>query len=346
MSSTLSLRSVIDFNRTRTRMIQLVNVGGVPNQPALDICNDTLQTLLSAPNNWTFNKSEVPPFTTIPNQQDYWLSGTSAIVDTAISGTRITKAWVQLNTEFTDPPGLRPLDATHVLATYSRFAPFGIRGKGTSTTPLPFAPGDSVTISGARQAPYNGTFEIDAVPSINSFIYELPTAGLSNDGGQGINNIGWLERATLEDFFSTAFVKPVREILVVASLSQESIVQPPFKVTVQFENIQQCGPQVMHEVLIRLWPVPSSQIWRVLIFFQLRPPIKTHLDDNWAPWPDELAYVLRSGVYAKALDHAEDPRAPQADAKWQQDIARALGIRQQQERHEAFFPDLPVLRGG
>ena len=80
MPSTISLRSVVDFTRTRTRMIQMVNVGGIPNQPALDLCNDTLQTLLSAPNNWLFNKALLPTFTTIPNQQDYWISGCTANV--------------------------------------------------------------------------------------------------------------------------------------------------------------------------------------------------------------------------------------------------------------------------
>lgn len=339
MPSTISLRSVIDFNRTRVRMVQLVNVGGIPNQPGLDICNDTLQTLLSAPNNWKFNKSELPTFTSIPNQQDYWISGAGAVV----SG----KAHVALNSSLGDPPGLMQMGA-NVIADYSRFAPNGIRGKGTSTLPLPFSVGDLVTIFGAAQAPYNGTFPIVAVLSPTAFVYSLPVnvVGLGPDGGQGINSVGWLERSSLEDFLSTAFVKPVREILVVASLPQESIIQPPFKVTLQVENIQQCGPKVVTELLIRLWPVPSSQIWRVMIFYQMRAPMKIHLDENWAPWPDELAYVLRSGVYKKALDHAEDPRAQVAGAEWQQDIARALGIRQQEERHEAFFPDLPVLRGG
>lgn len=338
MPSTISLRSIVDYNRTRVRMVQLVNVGGVPQQPALDICNDTLQTLLSAPNNWKFNKSELPDFTSIPNQQDYWLSGCTAHVP--------RKAHVSLNSSLAEVPGLRQMD-NYVVADYSRFAPHGIRGLGTSAMPLPFAAGDWVEIAGAGQAPYNGRFRIAGILSKTSFAYELPNVTpLEPDGGQGINSIAWLERATLEDFFSTAFVKPVRDILVVSSLYQESIVQPPFKVCLQVENIQQCAGKVVTELLIRLWPVPSSQIWRVMVFYQLRAPVKTHLDENWAPWPDELAYVLRSGVYAKALDHAEDPRAQVGFAAWQQDIARALGIRQQEERHEAFFPDLPVLRGG
>jgi hypothetical protein len=114
----------------------------------------------------------------------------------------------------------------------------------------------------------------------------------------------------------------------------------------QFENVMFIGATALSELMFRFWPVPSSQVWRALLFFQLKAPLKTSLDDTWTPWPDDLGYVLRSGVYAKGLDHGEDPRAPMADQKWQMDIARALGIRQQEWRHEAFFPDLPVMRGG
>lgn len=337
MPSTISLRNVVDFTRTRVRMVQLINVGGIPNQPGLDICNDVLQTLLSAPNNWKFNKAEIPPFTSIPNQQDYWISGATAAVD--------RKGMVSLNSVLSVPAGLVEI-GTDVLATYDRFAPDGIQGKGTSSMPPLFAIGDTVSIKGAGDGSYNGNFLITDVPSPTSFVYTAPVTGLLPDGGQGINLLNWVEHATLEDWLSTAFVKPRRDIEVVSSLNIESIVQPPFKVCMQFENVLICGNLSISELMIRFWPVPSSQIWKALIFYQMKAPLKTSLDDNWAPWPDELAYVLRSGVYAKALDHGEDPRGPLADQKWQADIARALGIKQQEWRHEAFFPDLPMMRGG
>ena len=343
MPSTLSLRDVIDFTRTRVRLVQLSGVGGVPNQPALDICNDVLQTLLSSPSNWKFNKGEVPPFTTVANQQDYWVSGCSARVGPP--GSSVLKASVSLNAMLADPPGLVPV-AGGVLANYDHFAPDGVRGKGTSHQPPVFAVNDTVTIMGAGNGAYNGDFTIVDVPSLTSFVYNLDPTGLEPDGGQGINSWGWMEHATLEDYFSTAWVKPVRDIEVVYGLNQESIVQPPYKVAMQFEKVLQCGDHAMSELLIRFFPCPSSQIWRALLFYQKKAPPKTSLDDNWAPWPDDLAYVIRSGVYAKALDHAEDPRAVGADQKWQADIARALGIKQQELRHEAYFPDLPILRGG
>lgn len=343
MPSLMSLRSVIDFTRTRVRMVQLVHVGGIPNQPGLNICNDVLQTLLSAPNNWKFNKAEIPSFTTIPNQQDYWMSGATATVRGHMR-PRITKAIVALNSALGDPPGLLQ-SGNIVLASFDRFAPNGVQGKGTSQMPPPFRREDDVEIRGAGNDAYNGRHRITD-SGRTWFTYEICQSGLPPDGGQGINKIGWIEHANLEDWFSTAWVKPSRDIEVVSSLSVESIIQPPFKVCLQFENIQQCGRKAISELLIRFWPTPSSQIWRALIYYQLKAPIKEDLDENWAPWPDELAYVLHSGVYAKALDHGEDPRAVSADQKWQLDIQKALGIKQQELRHEAFFPDLPTMRGG
>jgi hypothetical protein len=339
LPSTITLRSIVDYNRTRTRMVQLVNVGGIPNQPALDICNDVLQTLLSAPNNWKFNKSSLPQFTTIQNQQDYTIAGASMAI-TSSSG--VQKAIVALNSVLSTVPGLTQ-SGTTVTATFSDFAPNGTQGISSVNN---IVPGDSVTVTGAADSKYNITATVLSVPSVNSVTYTAAGGAVTPDGGQGINNQGWIEHCTLQDFLSTAPVRPVHDIEVVSSLPNESIIQPPFKVAMQAETIQSSANQNVVQLLMRMWPVPSSQIWNVLTFYQNKPPVRTSLDQTWSPWPDELGYVLRSGVYAKALDHAEDPRAPMADAKWQQDVLRALDIRQQEARHEAFFPDLPILRGG
>lgn len=340
MPSTITLQSVIDFNRTRTRMVQLVNVGGIPNQPALDICNDVLQTLLSSPNNWKFNKSSLPSFTTVQNQQDYVVSGCQMSVTSSGGSPRCI---VHLNSVLSSTPGLTE-SGTTVTATFSDFAPNGILGLGSSSTSN-IQVGDKATITGASQSGYNVTSATITGVTTTSVTFTA-AGGLTNDGGQGINNLSWFEHATLQDYFSGAVVKPVHDIEIVSSLPQESIIQPPFKVCMQVENIQSSGNTTLSTLTMRFWPVPSSQIWNAFLFYQNRAPIKTQLQNTWTPWPDDLGYVLRSGVYAKALDHAEDPRAPLADAKWQQDILKALDIRQQEQRHESFFPDLPLMRGG
>lgn len=320
-------------------MVQLVNVGGIPNQPALDLCNDVLQTLLSSPNNWKFNKGSIPPFTTIQNQQDYIISGCAMNVVSASGSPRCN---VSLNSQLSSTPGLTEVSTTGT-ATFSDFAPNGIMGLGSSST-TNIQPGDQATITGALQPGFNGTFTVLSATT-TSVTFTAP-GGLNSDGGQGINDLSWLERATLQDYFNGASVKPVHDIEVVSSLQMESIIQPPFKICMLTENIQSSAGVTSNSLTMRTWPVPSSQIWNVFTFYQRKAPLKTALQQTWSPWPDDLGYVLRSGFYAKALDHGEDPRAPMADAKWQQDILKALDIRQQELRSESYFPDLPIARGG
>lgn len=335
MASTESLRRTIDFTRTRTRMIPLLNVGGIPNQPGLDLCNDVLQTLLSTPNNWKFNQAQLPAFTTIGFQQDYWLSGCTAIV--------AGKTCLHLNSALGDPPGLQQ-NRHEVCASFNRFAPHGIQGRAPSPAHV-FLAGDEVEIRGAGADPYNGRHRITHAWR-TGFSFELCETGLAPDGGQGLNEIGWLEHANLEEWISNAYIRPSHDIETAFSLPLISEIATPVKVARQMDNVQQCGSKLITEIMIRCWPVPGNQTWRVYIFYQRKAPLKYDLDDNWSPWPDHLGYVLRSGLYAKALDHAEDPRAPMFDAKFQADIAKALNITQQEPRAEAFYPDRPIMLGG
>lgn len=361
MPSTLTLQSRIDFARTRTRMMQLVGVGGIPNEPALSICNNVLQTLFSSPNNWKFNKAALPQFTTIQNQQDYILSGCTMQI---IAPSGAGRANVSLNSILSSNGAGLQETGTTVTALFSDFAPSGIGGVGGVN---PIQVGDTAIITGAGQTQLNNTFTLTAVPNATSVQFTA-IGGLNTDGGFGLPFLSWLEKATLQDFMSGATVKPVHEIEVVSSLPMESIIQPPFKLCMLAETITTgtvagvgfgqggygfggfggttSSLGIVSTLTMRTWPVPSSQIWNVFAFYQNKATYMTSLSQTWNPWPDDLAYVLDSGVYAKVLDHAEDPRAERALAYWQQDILKALDIRQQEARHESFFPDLPVLRGG
>jgi hypothetical protein len=314
-------------------MKALVNVGGIPNQPALELCNNTLQRLLSAPYAWRFNKYSILPFTTIAYQQDYLVSGCNAFCKGRYA--------VHLNAvNSTNGAGLTE-SGTTVTALFNDFAPTGLLS-GTSPNV-----GDTIIINGAAQSGYNITATITAIPTPTSFQFQA-VAGLASDGGQGINNpgISWLEHVSLTDFQSSSTVIPVHDGEIAASLFMESIQQPPFKFANQIEKMFTGNNMTVVTPLIRAWPVPSSQIWGVYLFYQGKAPLKTDLSQTWAPFPDELSYCLTSNLRAEALDWWEDPRAVNALLKGQQDILRALGTKDQEPRSEAFFPDLPIARGG
>jgi hypothetical protein len=318
-------------------MRPLVGVGQIANEPALTLCNNTLQRLLSAPYNWRFNKQAAPPFTTIAYQQDYLISGCTAYC----KGRYI----VSLNAvNSANGAGLSE-SATTVTGLFNDFAPNGL--------PVGASPavGDTITVSGAANAGYNITATVTAIPTTTSLQYTA-ASGLPNDGGQGFGNpgINWMEHVSLTDFQSTATVTPTHDAEIAASLFMESIIQPPFKFAFQVENVWTTGsqPNQISTVipLIRAWPVPSSQVWGVYLFYQGKAPLKTALTNNWAPWPDDLSYVLISNLKALALDWWEDPRAVNALLLADRDILKALGSKDQEPRSEAFFPDLPIVRGG
>jgi len=333
LPSTLTLQHIVDVIRTAKGMKSLVGVGGIVNQPALELCNNTLQRLVSNPYNWKFNKYSILPFTTIAYQQDYLISGCNAFCKGRYA--------VHLNAvNSTNGPGLTE-SGTTVTALFNDFAPNGLQS-GTSPNV-----GDTVIIAGAAQAGYNITATITAIPTPTSFQYTA-VAGLAIDGGQGIQNpgISWLEHVSLTDFQSSSTVIPVHDGEIAASLFMESIQQPPFKFANQIEKMFTGSNMTVVTPLIRAWPVPSSQIWGVYLFYQGKAPLKTDLSQTWSPFPDELSYCLTSNLKAEALDWWEDPRSVNALLKGQQDILKALGVKDQEPRGEAMFPDLPILRGG
>jgi len=145
----------------------------------------------------------------------------------------------------------------------------------------------------------------------------------------------------------------VHDAEIASSLFMESITQPPIKFANQIETVYTGGSvtagQSSQQIVVhtmRAWPVPSSQVWAVYLFFQAKAPTLTSLSGTWAPWPDDLSFVLTSNVKAVALDWWEDPRAVNSLLLADRDILKALDTKDQEPRHESFYPDLPISRGG
>lgn len=315
-------------------MIPVVGVGGISQEPALSLCNDVLQELLSAPYDWFFNRktlapqtganpsglpaNAIPAFTTVAYQQDYVCSGCAAFV----SG----KGVIPINATASANPGLTE-SGTTVTANTGDSGPHG------------FATNDSCQILNADVSGYNGTFTI-TVTDTTHFTYTAGSSGLANSGGAGITDISWVSHCTLSDFNSTGTVKPYHDIEVVTSLFLESIIQPPMKICRLSDD------ETHTTSTFRVWPVPSSQVWGVFLNYQGKAPLKTALSQVWSPWPDELGYVLRAGLKWAILDHAEDPRAMNEKMIFDQKTLKALDIKGQEARHEQFFPDRPIQYGG
>jgi hypothetical protein len=73
MASTITLQDVALWATTFTKLIPIIGVGGYENEPALSICNNVIQRMLSRPYNWKFNSKVAQPLltSTTSNLQDY-----------------------------------------------------------------------------------------------------------------------------------------------------------------------------------------------------------------------------------------------------------------------------------
>lgn len=79
MPSTRTLQQTVDYARTFAQLVPIVGVGGFSNEPALSICNNVLQEILSPPFNWKFNRASLTAFDTVENQQEYVMTGVTDI---------------------------------------------------------------------------------------------------------------------------------------------------------------------------------------------------------------------------------------------------------------------------
>lgn len=341
MASNISLQSVIDYVTTKVRGAGLADVLGVQNEPALTICNNVYQRTLQRPLTWRFNKANaagtglgVIYFTTYQFQQDYPLTNASA-------GT--ANAVVHIPTVFN-----QGLVATGASATVKTNWPHGFTA-GQQVTNINIGQWVAGVFTPDTTGNINGIFTIATTPTPTSFTFAT-AATVGTYGAPGINDIGWIERCVLEDFLSTASVKPRHSIEVTMNLELESIIQPPFKISYQYTTADTglatnaLVPSVT--ATFRLWPVPSQQVWGVMTDYQLKPVTFTDLTDTWGVWPDELLFVIRQGVVAEALDFVEDPRAATENQQFLADLDQVREIRDQERPSQTMFPDRPILFGG
>lgn len=343
MPSNISLQSVIDYVTTNVRGVNLSDVLGVQNEPALSICNDVYQEVLQRPLTWRFNKANsantglgVLEFTTYQFQQDYGCTNATATV----TNTAAVHIQTVANSGVVVSGGV---------ATVKTMWPHGFVAGNVATLLNVGQYGAGGVFAADTTGNINAAFTIATAPTSTTFTF-VTAATAGTYGAPGINDIGWIERCVLEDYANTATVKPRHSIEVTMNLELESIIQPPFKISYQYTTVDSGGAanQVTPAVIayFRLWPLPSQQVWGAMIDYQMKPATFTDLSNTWGVWPDELIFVVRQGVRAFALDFVEDPRAVTEYQLFQTKLDQVREIRDQERPSQTMFPDRPILFGG
>lgn len=71
-SSTITVKNLIDYASTHTKLAPIIGVGGVQLEPGMSIANNVLQKLLGKPFNWKFNRTALgTAITLVDNTQTY-----------------------------------------------------------------------------------------------------------------------------------------------------------------------------------------------------------------------------------------------------------------------------------
>jgi hypothetical protein len=154
----------------------------------------------------------------------------------------------------------------------------------------------------------------------------------------GSTDIGWIEAAWRIDILNTAVPQPLDNVEVVRVLRPTSQVADPEKLAFMYEN-NDGG-------IVRLWPMPSiAKQWQIGFTYQRKANPYTGLEQTWAPFPDDMAWVINLGFMAEAYRHANDARFPEADAKFRMAIMQYGSFADAEGNSEAFQPDHGLFLG-
>jgi hypothetical protein len=344
--STINVQSVINYARTHIALKSLLGVGGFANEPGMSIANDVLQFLLAKPFSWKFNRKDLPFFVTQPFVQDYFFAGTAAFTISPLVTTGTANVGGGgVGVDLASNNGITQSGSTVTVNCLQRHN--YVVGQTVFFNNVVDQSGAAVTLlnavltvdTNAVTATWANGFVITAVPSGTSFQFTLVTP-ITTCGAPGILDFGWLEAAALTDFSNTAVPQPTGPIEAADRITQTSRVGEPDKVAAH----RDLGTGVM---VFRMDPCATSYNMAVNLTYQARARVLVKPTDLWTPWPDNLGYVLRSGVKAYAYDMSDRSEAEKLRQmqKFIMDVQSAKEYEDSEESNLGFAPRRGIMQG-
>lgn len=336
-----TLQSVVNLAATHADLLPLTGVGGYTNEPALSLCNDTLQELLATEQfPWKSNRVRLDsgsgiagtPYgsfiVTQQNKQDYLFAG--AVAFTTNGGVGIGLA---SNNAITQTGAVTTVNT---LETH------------------PFAVGDTVYLFGCTVAGYNsalsqtasawtytGGYTITAITA-TSFTFTANASGLGNSGAPGITDFGWIESGSMVEINNNSPLKNTKIVRGVRNIPPSPRVDNPKKIALVTDNYD-------GTLLFRVGDCPGGTIWGINLVYQAKAPTKTAMTGatvgDWSPFPDELAFVYRNMFLARCWRYLATLKpqfegiAERAEQVAQAMIIKGLGIADAEESEEFIAPD-------
>jgi hypothetical protein len=329
--STITLQTVVNLCRTHADLVPLAGIGGYTDEPALSLCNDTIEEALASPNSYKFNRAEMPPFVTAVNKQDYIVSGavgftlgsnsTGAPIGLSSTATKgISRSGTTVTVTFLEAHRMSVGDTLYML------------GNGDSQF-------NSTFTNNGQQASYSGGWVILTTPSTTTLTFTHATSGTTTSGAPGITDFGWLESGTVTELNNNSAIPNLFQLIARSTLTPSRMAAgTPDKVCVLKDN----GDGTL---TVRFREILATTIWTVNLVYQKSAPLKTALSDTWAPFPDSFSYVVRQGFLARGYRYINSPRADAEDAKFQRAIQKAIGQGDVEPTDQSVIPETSLLDG-
>ena len=354
LNQTTTVQKIVDQLKIHTNLQNFFNVGGIPNEPGLTICNNALQILLSLSNAWKHNRQELsgPPagsgnfFVTQYGVTDYLHAGACAF-------TLLNNITPSL------PSGGASIDLAASPVGGGTSAISVTAGVVTVQTlqPHPFQVGQTVYMVGNTLSAYNSIFTyqnglnptsawtngwvITAVPDNMHFKFAA-TAGQNNadaTGAPGITNWGWMESAYVTDINNTSFPQPVFKILAVDRIAPAYYSNGD---TLQVAMMIDFNNGVLK---FRISEPFSLYCWQVNCVYQAR-PAKLVSPQSVFQWPDNWSFVLHEMCLWQAYRFAKGISAAETTAQKaaaSEAIGMARAAEDVEDANEGLSPDKSLM---
>jgi hypothetical protein len=310
-SSTVPLQSTVNFCSTHADLLPLANVGGYTDEPALTLCNDAMSDIFSDPNDYKFNRNEMPLMVTCPSRIDQLFAG--AVIFSLGSSSQ---GW---GIGLSSAPAITVSGGVVTVNTLEAHR---------------FNVGDTVFMAGVvmtigTTANYNSIFTDDGSSSSWSGGWVLTAKGASSvsfaaisgqvnadtGGAPGILNFAYATSASLVEMNNGSSPQNVQYCTVFRELPLVSRVANPDKVCI----LADLGTGVLR---IRWNFIPGSTAWGLKLVYQAQPPRKVALTDTWAPIPDAASCLFNQALLYRMYRYLNSPTADAEFQKLQKEIQK------------------------
>jgi hypothetical protein len=343
-NNTITLQSTLNFASTHADLLPLAGVGGYTDEPGLSLCNDALSDLISDPNDWKFNRVEMPMIVTCPNKLDQLFAGAS-IFTLNYTGTSSQAGWFSQGwgIQLASANGITVAGGVVTVNTLEQHRiPVGalIYMIGVTATTGTAANYNSVFTDNGTNSSWSVGWTVTAVgPTSISF---AAVSGQNNGdvlGAPGITNFGYATSACFQEMNNTSSPPNINPGTTYRELPYVSLISNPEKVAVMAD----LGTGVLK---IRYNRVPGSATWGAKIVYQAKAPLKVALTDNWAPFPDNYSAVYRQALLYRMYRYLNDSKADTEFKKLQAEIAKVHGTDQTETTDVSLQPESLMDNGG